>query len=202
MWKPPELSVSGGFFLIVGWFAVSCGGEAALLVLSAALLHELGHILALRLSGAGICWLRISVLGAIMETRGNLSYGQELLCLLAGPGANLLAAVLFGALDCDGLAGANAVLCLFNLLPVFPLDGGTVLYLLLSWLAGPQAAFWGSRCIGCGGRRRLLPCGMAHVADGREPVAAACGTGTAGGVNRRSAAGENILAILSLLLEI
>ena len=53
MWKPPELSVSGGFFLIVGWFAVSCGGEAALLVLSAALLHELGHILALRLSGAG-----------------------------------------------------------------------------------------------------------------------------------------------------
>ena len=48
MWKPPELSVSGGFFLIVGWFAVSCGGEAALLVLSAALLHELGHILALR----------------------------------------------------------------------------------------------------------------------------------------------------------
>ena len=118
-------------------------------MLSAALLHELGHILALRLSGAGICWLRISVLGAIMETRGNLSYGQELLCLLAGPGANLLAAVLFGALDCDGLAGANAVLCLFNLLPVFPLDGGTVLYLLLSWLAGPQAAFWGSRCIGC-----------------------------------------------------
>ena len=58
MWKPPELSVSGGFFLIVGWFAVSCGGEAALLVLSAALLHELGHILALRLSGAGICWRR------------------------------------------------------------------------------------------------------------------------------------------------
>lgn len=34
--------------------------------------------------------------------------------------------------------------CLF-----FLWHGGTVLYLLLSWLAGPQAAFWGSRCIGC-----------------------------------------------------
>ena len=33
-------------------------------------------------------------------------------------------------------------------------------------------------------------------------VAAACGAGTAGGVNRRSAAGENILVSLSLLLEI
>ena len=44
MWKPPELSVSGGFFLIVGWFAVSCGGEAALLVLAGAA----GAVLALR----------------------------------------------------------------------------------------------------------------------------------------------------------
>ena len=201
MWKPPELSVSGGFFLIVGWFAVSCGGEAALLVLSAALLHELGHILALRLSGAGICRLRIGVLGAIMETRGNLSYGQELLCLLAGPGVNLLAAVLFGALDCDGLAGANVVL--FQSAACFSFgrgDGAVSATELAGRTAGGllgQPVYWMR-----GGRRRLLPCGMARVADGREPVAAACGAGTAGGVNRRSAAGENILVSLSLLLEI
>ena len=199
MWKPPELSVSGGFFLIVGWFAVSCGGEAALLVLSAALLHELGHILALRLSGAGICRLRIGVLGAIMETRGNLSYGQELLCLLAGPGVNLLAAVLFGALDCDGLAGAVP----FQSAACFSFgrgDGAVSAAELAGRTAGGllgQPVYWMR-----GGRRRLLPCGMARVADGREPVAAACGAGTAGGVNRRSAAGENILVSLSLLLEI
>lgn len=107
-----------------------------------------------------------------METRGNLSYGQELLCRLAGPGANLLAAVLFGALDCDGLAGANAVLCLFNLLPVFPLDGGTVLYLLLSWLAGPQAAFWGSGVLAA---RRPPPfAALRYGSCGRRAGACGC----------------------------
>ena len=86
MWKPPELSVSGGFFLIVGWFAVSCGGEAALLVLSAALLHELGHILALWLSGAGICWLRISVLGK----RKNPIWGKYKFCLHSAAASRII----------------------------------------------------------------------------------------------------------------
>ena len=35
--------------------------------------------------------------------------------------------------------GANLVLCLFNLLPIRPLDGGRALYLLASWAAGPAA---------------------------------------------------------------
>ena len=37
MWKPPECTVSGGFFLLVGWFGVSCGWDTALLVLGAAI---------------------------------------------------------------------------------------------------------------------------------------------------------------------
>lgn len=36
-------------------------------------------------------------------------------------------------------AGANLVLCAFNLLPVRPLDGGRALELLVSWAAGPAA---------------------------------------------------------------
>ena len=33
MWKPPECTVSGGFFLLVGWFALCCGWQMALTVL-------------------------------------------------------------------------------------------------------------------------------------------------------------------------
>lgn len=148
MWKPPECTVSGGFFLLVGWFGVSCGWDTALLVLGAAAFHELGHILVLHLCGAQIRRLRISVLGAVLETGGRMGYGQELAAALAGPLFNLLAAAVLGGLGCMTAAGANGVLCLFNLLPIRPLDGGRALYLLLAWMAGPQAAEWGSRWIG------------------------------------------------------
>ena len=130
MWKPPECTVSGGFLLLTGWFAVSCGWETTLLVLGAAALHELGHILCLRRFGAPIRRLRIGVLGAVLETGGTMSYGRELAAVLAGPLANLLAAVLLGWLGYPVSAGANAVLGAFNLLPVSPLDGRRIWRLL------------------------------------------------------------------------
>ena len=133
---------------MVGWFAFCCGWETALLVLGAAAFHELGHILVLKRAGARIRRLRLSALGAVLETGGAMGYGQELAAVLAGPAANLLAAIVLGWAGCSAAAGANAVLCGFNLLPIQPLDGGRALYLLLAWMAGPGAAEWGCRCVG------------------------------------------------------
>ena len=117
-------------------------------MLAAAAFHELGHILALRWFGAKIRKFRISVLGAVLECSGTMSYGQEIIAALSGPAANLAAAVAWGRLGCSAAAGVNAVLCAFNLLPIRPLDGGRTLYLLLAWMAGPGAAEWGCRCVG------------------------------------------------------
>lgn len=148
MWRPPECTATGGFFLLVGWFAVSCGWETALMVLGAAAFHELGHLLALRCVHARVRRLRLSALGAVMEVGGAMGYGQELAAVLAGPLASLLAAVVLGGRGHVTAAGANAVLCAFNLLPIRPLDGGRGLYLLLAWLTGPSAAEWLCRRIG------------------------------------------------------
>lgn len=157
MWKPPECTVSGGFFLLVGWFALCCGWQMALTVLGAAAWHEFGHLLALRLCGGEARRLRVGMLGAVIEVRGAMGYGQELASALAGPLANLLAAAVLGRMGCTTAAGANGVLCAFNLLPVRPLDGGRALYLLLAWLAGPGTAEWGCRWVGISRRWRRHP---------------------------------------------
>lgn len=148
MWKPPECTASGGFFLLVGWFIASCGWRPALLVLGAAAFHELGHILALRYFRVNIRRIRIRAAGAVLETEGTMGYGQELAAVLAGPLANLLAAFLLGWAGEPTASGANAVLGFFNLLPIRPLDGGSALYLLLAWMAGPETAEWGCRWVG------------------------------------------------------
>lgn len=129
--------------LLAAWFVLANGWEPLVTVLGAAALHELGHWIALRLLGARAAALRLSVLGAAMEVdSGRLSYGGELAAVLAGPAANLLAALALTALGegrWPAAVGANLVLCAFNLLPVRPLDGGRALYLLVSWAAGPAA---------------------------------------------------------------
>ena len=135
-----RLRISFGFFLLSGWFGWGCGGEALAAVLLASMVHELGHFLVLRILGARIRGIRLEMLGVVMETDTfRLSYPKELAAALAGPAANLLfAAFLAGRERCLVLVGANLSLCLFNLLPIPPLDGGRAAELCLVWLWGPD----------------------------------------------------------------
>ena len=153
--SPPyerRLQVSGGFWLVTAWFGLANGWRLLWIILGAAAIHELGHFLTLRCLGAALVRLRLGVLGAVMDTdRRRLSYGGELLCVLAGPGANLLCALLLSAAGrgrWEAEAGANLVLCMFNLLPLRPLDGGRALHLTVSWLAGPAVGECAARWVG------------------------------------------------------
>ena len=144
-----RVHVSLGFCLLAAWFAMANGWRLLVVVLGAAAVHELGHVLALKCLGTSCGGLRVGVLGAELEIRGGrLSYGGELACVLAGPGANLLCALALAAGGETVLAGAHLTLCLFNLLPVRPLDGGRALYLAVSWLAGPGAGERAARWVG------------------------------------------------------
>lgn len=137
-----RVRVTGGFWLILLWFAAVNGWEMLAVVLSAAAIHEAGHCLLLKLFGAGLVGLELTQFGAVLKTTVNgLSYGKEILAALAGPAANFAAAcaaVLLRRPGWDVFAGINIVLCAFNLLPICPLDGGSVLSLLVTWGFGPE----------------------------------------------------------------
>ncbi len=156
--------VSGGFLLLLAWFALESGFRPLVLILFAAILHELGHFAVLRLCGAPVRGVRLGALGAVMEAeRSRLSYGADLLALLAGPLTNLLCAVALTvpARTLPGLyaaAGTHLALGAFNLLPIRPLDGGQALELLVTWRFGPAAGERTARLAGfvcaallCGG---------------------------------------------------
>lgn len=134
------LQVSPGFCLLVTWFGAVNGWYLLVVVLGAALIHELGHWAVLRLLGAEIHEVRVSILGAAMKIDSTrLTYGRELAATLAGPAANFLAALVLTTLKEEMVAGAHLALGIFNLLPIRPLDGGRAMYLTATWIFGPEA---------------------------------------------------------------
>lgn len=143
-----RLLSEGSFFLLLMACALLCGWRWLLAAALAAVVHEGGHLLLLRAFHAGRGRLRIDAAGLCWERQGRLlRYGQELTAALAGPAANLLAALALafaaGRFRWETgyyLAGTQLVPGLFNLLPVLPLDGAQALELFLSWLMGPIPA--------------------------------------------------------------
>lgn len=147
MFPERGVRVSVSFWLILAVAALISPLQVVVSVLLAAVLHEGGHLLLLWLLRVPVEGLRLSALGAELFARGaqRLSYGRELLVTLAGPAANLFAAVIVAALSLhtqwEGgylFAGANIILGAYNLLPILPLDGGRILYLVTAFFFGPM----------------------------------------------------------------
>ena len=108
--------------------------------------HELAHVVMMLACGGRVRRLTLRFADLRIDAAG-LGYRQELLAALAGPLVNLVCGALF-CMRSPAFAAYSLMLGIYNLLPVWPLDGGRALYLLLVWLAGPETAEWGCRCVG------------------------------------------------------
>lgn len=147
------MHISPGAPLLLALFVAVSSPVLLCGLLLSALCHELGHWAALRHLRARVTAVTVTALGVEMQVAGRLSYGGELLSALAGPAANLLAAAVLGAAGrlWEGLylfSGAQLVLGVFNLLPIQPLDGGSVLWNLTAWLTEPYTADRAARAVG------------------------------------------------------
>lgn len=171
--KGIKIQVHATFALVLAWAALDWGvsrglgltgalygvGFVSLLFLCVTL-HELGHSLVALRYGAKVRDITLLPIGGLARLEGELTRpAQEFWVAIAGPGVNLVLAMMLGTVTVpllglralgglDLLLGrlntlgpekllvdlltANVGLALFNLLPAFPMDGGRVLRALLA----------------------------------------------------------------------
>lgn len=126
--------VIGGIALI--WTFIAC--------LAAIVIHEVLHALTARALGMSLLYVRPTPVGlkARLRTR-NKSFWKLALFYLAGPLGNIFTAIALcgtkGILK--ELFFANLAIGIFNLLPIYPLDGGQILFIVLYKTLGSNRAF-------------------------------------------------------------
>ena len=91
--------------------------------LAAAVVHELGHMLMMRLRSVRITGLRLRLFDVLIEADEPPSFGADVLITLGGPAANLAFSFEIGM--------PQLALGVFNLLPAMSLDGGHLLRICL-----------------------------------------------------------------------
>lgn len=127
---------------ISGWALI---GLAALILIlplkwvaaaiAAAGFHECCHLIASRLVGCKIRSVDIHMGGAVIGTDAMLPW-QELVCVLAGPVGGLMLLLLVRWFP--RLAICAGIHSLYNLLPLYPLDGGRAVRCLCRFFLPPD----------------------------------------------------------------
>jgi len=98
-------------------------GYELLIVFFSIIFHELSHVVASKIFKKKVHRITILPFGGIFEVKDNqnVSLLEEFIIILAGPVGS------FFLLQFESLYQINIIILLFNILPIYPLDGGRLL---------------------------------------------------------------------------
>jgi Zn-dependent protease len=122
------------FFAVAAIFLLFRDNEIALMGIAASLIHEFGHIAAMKMLGVKLTSVEFYLLGIKISKKQLLPYNKEFLILIAGIAVNLTISAILILTDNPGLRTfgmVNAIIAIFNLLPFKMFDGGQIKDLLI-----------------------------------------------------------------------
>jgi Zn-dependent protease len=141
------------FALLVATFGFRAGIPTGFLLFGSVLLHELGHSLVAQHFGIRIASIDLHLMGGMaLMTRPPRNAREEILIAAAGPLVSLALGCCFFVIAYalgaprvwPSLAYApayvNVAMCVFNLIPALPMDGGRIFRAALSMRLGPLRA--------------------------------------------------------------
>ena len=132
-----------------------------------AIIHELSHILFIYFCGGGIRSISVRATGAVIET--DIPDGKKVaLCAIAGPIGGFL--ILFFRKMFPVLAVCAAVQSVFNLLPIYPMDGGRVFSYLLTMIPDPVVVKWTQKLVESAIFAGLILAGLIALYFGLGPI--------------------------------
>ncbi len=120
-------------FAFAAIFAITHKIELYAILMLFALIHELSHLIIGLLFGLRPKKLEINIFGFSInfeEYNRNKLHIKKLFIALAGPTINIVLASLFAIINIpnkETIVYSNILLAIFNLIPIYPLDGGRIL---------------------------------------------------------------------------
>jgi len=135
-----KIVISPSFIITLLSLFLTSEVKFVLMMLFSAFVHEVGHIVTLKLFRVRIKSLELGLFGGTINLERKLiSYKKEIAVSLSGSFVNLIFALIFFFILRQGfdtdiffLFLSNLFYALFNLLPITNLDGGNALLSLLS----------------------------------------------------------------------
>ncbi len=159
-----SLKIDLKIFLFLLLFLITSQFEIYIIVMIFAIIHELGHLLAGVILKFKVEEIKLTPMGVRLQfkienreynkkvKKGNLLNVKKAIIAIAGPITNLVILIVLIILKNIGLnftntyiyqiiIYSNLLIAIFNLLPIYPMDGGRVINEILKIMVGNKKAY-------------------------------------------------------------
>ena len=159
-----SLKIDLKIFLFLLLFLITSQFEIYIIVMIFAIIHELGHLLAGVILKFKVEEIKLTPMGVRLQfkienreynkkvKKGNLLNIKKAIIAIAGPITNLVILIVLIILKNIGLnftntyiyqiiIYSNLLIAIFNMLPIYPMDGGRVINEILKIMVGNKKAY-------------------------------------------------------------